>query len=101
MESGLEDRNNIRIRGNRHSRGIGLNGVRPRRPEQSGVATLPVPVCEPVSMESGLEDRNNSLSVNRLLCLPPVSMESGLEDRNNRNSQAEPGQERESQWSPA
>ena len=39
----------------------------------------------PVSMESGLEDRNNPPR----MCLPAdieghVSMESGLEDRNNR-----------------
>ena len=38
----------------------------------------------PVSMESGLEDRNN-LSPGLVLQtkLPVVSMESGLEDRNN------------------
>ena len=36
-----------------------------------------------VSMESGLEDRNNSLLILDITPLLHVSMESGLEDRNN------------------
>ena len=37
----------------------------------------------PVSMESGLEDRNNERALGLGGCLVAVSMESGLEDRNN------------------
>ena len=37
----------------------------------------------PVSMESGLEDRNNDISALTGPVNPYVSMESGLEDRNN------------------
>ena len=39
-----------------------------------------------VSMESGLEDRNNAENVNETNETASVSMESGLEDRNNRNT---------------
>ena len=35
MESGLEDRNNLGVRPHRRRAGPRLNGVRPRRPEQS------------------------------------------------------------------
>ena len=40
---------------------------------------------EQVSMESGLEDRNNQRRENHQPALDRVSMESGLEDRNNRD----------------
>ena len=86
----------------------GLNGVRPRWPEQSASARREL-LRPPVSMESGLDGRNNR---HRLLRPPllveslngvrprwpeqseeaeeategasPVSMESGLDGRNNR-----------------
>ena len=59
MESGLEDRNNHRCQpavcvGRRR-----LNGVRPRRPEQSTFEDCLGHDPLDVSMESGLEDRNN------------------------------------------
>ena len=62
-----------------------LNGVRPRRPEQS-VTNLVEGFGAKVSMESGLEGRNNLVVVGG----EPrhgfeVSMESGLEGRNNRD----------------
>ena len=84
MESGLEDRNNSsRCRsagGCRH----GLNGVRPRRPEQSSGAEFPDWWPNQVSMESGLEDRNNlKRAISKAYEKIKVSMESGLEDRNN------------------
>ena len=42
-----------------------------------------------VSMESGLEDRNNRSWIRRAVsCTQVVSMESGLEDRNNRTADA-------------
>ena len=83
MESGLEDRNNrnrsrVDLCGDQ-----GLNGVRPRRPEQSGTAMQEPTPCQPVSMESGLEDRNNRISGELAGMRKEVSMESGLEDRNN------------------
>ena len=60
MESGLEDRNNSRQHTPVMESRAGLNGVRPRRPEQCP-AEPDVPTAElHVSMESGLEDRNNS-----------------------------------------
>ena len=64
-------------------RNVGLNGVRPRRPEQFlyiGDNCLQL-FC--VSMESGLEDRNNIRSFIKNRKSLRVSMESGLEDRNN------------------
>ena len=82
MESGLEDRNNDLTDRGKLRVGHGLNGVRPRRPEQSA-SSKKTAADDPVSMESGLEDRNNhqpALGVEEPL---PVSMESGLEDRNN------------------
>ena len=59
MESGLEDRNNRRRIRRRGRRGLRLNGVRPRRPEQSRVIAQWGANGIGVSMESGLEDRNN------------------------------------------
>ena len=61
---------------------VGLNGVRPRRPEQCGWLQSGE-TREHVSMESGLEDRNNAFFTKGLNCIYVVSMESGLEDRNN------------------
>ena len=59
-----------------------LNGVRPRWPEQSSRLGMVATINE-VSMESGLDGRNN-VSADGLLGLPPeVSMESGLDGRNN------------------
>ena len=61
MESGLEDRNNRPTRGQGMRLEKGLNGVRPRRPEQF-ITYYRLPVKRNwVSMESGLEDRNNPL----------------------------------------
>ena len=60
MESGLEDRNNSRWRSRSLAcRSFGLNGVRPRRPEQFGQWREQREQGRWVSMESGLEDRNN------------------------------------------
>ena len=58
MESGLEDRNNAAESSDVSYTEHSLNGVRPRRPEQSRAGRDPAS-CGPVSMESGLEDRNN------------------------------------------
>ena len=58
MESGLEDRNND-MSAWRYPAISGLNGVRPRRPEQWCEVRRPQPSARGVSMESGLEDRNN------------------------------------------
>ena len=60
-----------------------LNGVRPRRPEQSEPAAFLVMSRQMVSMESGLEDRNNHAHARPFWIGKRVSMESGLEDRNN------------------
>ena len=59
MESGLEDRNNSMTSAFTQSAMGGLNGVRPRRPEQSVDVLGEGAGHDPVSMESGLEDRNN------------------------------------------
>ena len=40
MESGLEDRNNAKLHLNSLYGKFGLNGVRPRRPEQSRASSL-------------------------------------------------------------
>ena len=59
MESGLDGRNNDHDLRSRRSQKTGLNGVRPRWPEQSA-GPVHVPgggAC--VSMESGLDGRNN------------------------------------------
>ena len=59
MESGLEGRNNpVSNPGNDSNRSC-LNGVRPRRPEQSAQGLRGRPDWVVVSMESGLEGRNN------------------------------------------
>ena len=61
MESGLEDRNNLCMYGPDRRGDDGLNGVRPRRPEQSAAGVgLKESAASIVSMESGLEDRNNT-----------------------------------------
>ena len=67
---------------------LGLNGVEPSE--------------WVVSMESGLEDRNNFLVSRKKDPLWDVSMESGLEDRNNMQpSVPRTKQKGVSQWSPA
>ena len=108
MESGLEGRNNEGLLTGRCRLPLSLNGVRPRRPEQS--ADSPPAGLDQVlvSMESGLEGRNNGGAGNGVAhcdrdrlngvrprrpeqCAPRdrraaphrVSMESGLEGRNN------------------
>ena len=58
MESGLEGRNNSGNPGKTRLTIMGLNGVRPRRPEQSGIGYDEYHQMI-VSMESGLEGRNN------------------------------------------
>ena len=63
--------------------GLSLNGVRPRRPEQSDGTVVEAEPVETVSMESGLEDRNNGAELRDDCVKLVVSMESGLEDRNN------------------
>ena len=102
MESGLEDRNNWPL-GIRLLRGLlRLNGVRPRRPEQWVAAAVGFPRVLDVSMESGLEDRNN-LHFQEVVAeqLNEVSMESGLEDRNNFPGMINSTSVAPSQWSPA
>ena len=59
MESGLEDRNNPLYDVSAEGRTACLNGVRPRRPEQSHPRPRNSHAKPGVSMESGLEDRNN------------------------------------------
>ena len=83
MESGLEDRNNPNMRLTMNLPIIRLNGVRPRRPEQSLNISVTEFTGATVSMESGLEDRNNLPFLRILVIRLRVSMESGLEDRNN------------------
>ena len=125
MESGLEDRNNAAACAVRTCRSSGLNGVRPRRPEQfsttstrscgfsrlngvrprrpeqSGAAGFTSLRNSTVSMESGLEDRNNHQTNPSRQALDHVSMESGLEDRNNISLSVPPDTGQWSQWSPA
>ena len=110
MESGLEDRNNPGPATRHRTHYPCLNGVRPRRPEQLGLCSdrrrprpgglngvrprRPEQYCTHgcrcaaayVSMESGLEDRNNPRRSHSTGGVRGVSMESGLEDRNNRRS---------------
>ena len=62
---------------------------------------VPSPRSGQVSMESGLEDRNNLMSSIPLTAGPRVSMESGLEDRNNQHVLLLREGFLESQWSPA
>ena len=59
MESGLEDRNNWKAERRASRTATSLNGVRPRRPEQSALSASRASAAIAVSMESGLEDRNN------------------------------------------
>ena len=103
MESGLEGRNNAHGPGRRVARRYRLNGVRPRRPEQYTESPRPDGGPTSVSMESGLEGRNNfTLGRSILSTLMEVSMESGLEGRNNAQFQWLLDQRnRLSQWSPA
>ena len=62
----------------------GLNGVRPRRPEQCQHRGRLHDGRHDVSMESGLEGRNNAPLRGICVVRPQiVSMESGLEGRNN------------------
>ena len=102
MESGLEDRNNMHFDGPWILEVRRLNGVRPRRPEQSTPRRGRLRRVRRVSMESGLEDRNNAHPLWVPLTCWDVSMESGLEDRNNADLA---GVRKEaltsSQWSPA
>ena len=60
MESGLEGRNNLDEIYYTAVEGLCLNGVRPRRPEQFGTIREGLEAVLMVSMESGLEGRNNS-----------------------------------------
>ena len=60
MKSGLEGRNNLgAYAADKARQGMGLNEVRPRRPEQSGGARGVGFPHVGVSMKSGLEGRNN------------------------------------------
>ena len=103
MESGLEDRNNGPHHRGRSAMPTRLNGVRPRRPEQSDAVSMDIYEVLLVSMESGLEDRNNSSArmTARILGPVEVSMESGLEDRNNPQRRQPIRYRKGSQWSPA
>ena len=85
MESGLEDRNNAIGISVADLRTYSLNGVRPRRPEQSKHEEYSIIAISSVSMESGLEDRNNDEVYLTHTDGMSVSMESGLEDRNNQS----------------
>ena len=82
MESGLEDRNNWKRNTNRIARPGSLNGVRPRRPEQSVgcLANLWSCLCL-----NGVRPRRPEQYMTAILDEVKiiVSMESGLEDRNN------------------
>ena len=60
MESGLEGRNNAFLPLPNRRQTNRLNGVRPRRPEQSDPGLVKVNQIRHVSMESGLEGRNNA-----------------------------------------
>ena len=59
MESGLEGRNNPSRQRPVAGEALRLNGVRPRRPEQSNKLHQLADGRDNVSMESGLEGRNN------------------------------------------
>ena len=54
-----------------------------------------------VSMESGLEGRNNAIAAEARAADKSVSMESGLEGRNNPAQVADRLMQLRSQWSPA
>ena len=62
---------------------LGLNEVRPRRPEQFEVPGPKIAQKQLVSMKSGLEGRNNNPVSNGYGYAQFVSMKSGLEGRNN------------------
>ena len=84
MKSGLEDRNNGGQGYGRFPKILGLNEVRPGRPEQYGTLHLTAKAFDSVSMKSGLEDRNNPDGRRFIVDhKTTVSMKSGLEDRNN------------------
>ena len=70
MESGLEGRNNLKAWPMQLLTRTCLNGVRPRRPEQF-VGHLGVQNLDTVSMESGLEGRNNYVDENMTAHLDP------------------------------
>ena len=73
------------IRGGVHPRSrkaTRLNGVRPRWPEQLTVYRRIIPAGR-VSMESGLDGRNNLSALGNIGNVLLVSMESGLDGRNN------------------
>ena len=60
MESGLDGRNNDVVEAIMRGKNVCLNGVRPRWPEQSGCpSTSSGGLGVRVSMESGLDGRNN------------------------------------------
>ena len=102
MESGLEGRNNGMYLPMTITNVIGLNGVRPRRPEQCIVQNTNHCGVHMVSMESGLEGRNNSMGNRCSGGKRSVSMESGLEGRNNAQLlRAGALAHLLSQWSPA
>ena len=61
----------------------GLNGVRPRWPEQLQGGCIPADCGSFVSMESGLDGRNNAGRAIGYFDKLYVSMESGLDGRNN------------------
>ena len=83
MKSGLEDRNNVAVIFALFTVILGLNEVRPGRPEQFSDVDGHVLRPDGVSMKSGLEDRNNGRNDSTAGPHEPVSMKSGLEDRNN------------------
>ena len=66
---------------------IGLNGVRPRWPEQCGGKPGRTEPKKEVSMESGLDGRNNEMTTFTGTSVILVSMESGLDGRNNGSPQ--------------
>ena len=80
-----------------------LNGVRPRWPEQWVPLTCWDDLLTAVSMESGLDGRNNTIGdfePGRIF--EGVSMESGLDGRNNPSNGAwHRPPSPSSQWSPA
>ena len=102
MESGLDGRNNRPLAENVACATIGLNGVRPRWPEQSGLRVEGLYESLVVSMESGLDGRNNVHTIIFDEFILEVSMESGLDGRNNAMLRNSFGLGIfSSQWSPA
>ena len=84
MKSGLEDRNNGEVCGSHHRQGMGLNEVRPGRPEQSEAHRDHVH-----AYFGGLNEvrpgrpEQSEDAIEGLCYRGDVSMKSGLEDRNN------------------